>query len=261
MRLIYLFPLVISLQLHAFEDDDIDGVANSDDLCPDSSFEDIVDERGCVEDDSYWGKLSLSLGSDINIDDSTGVDYNFFASYNYREWDFSIYSSQQTSYDTNNNASSSEGDLYLSMGYSFDIKKLSTKLTLGSKIATGSDDISTGESDYFGNLTLNYLLNSQIALFSQLSYTQTGDSSDIEYRDPFGYSFGLGYMINSQWYSSLSYQVSESIYTQTDNYQAISLFNSYNFSKDFFATLNYTRGLDDLSYDHTISLKLGVNFE
>jgi hypothetical protein len=85
VRKLYSFLLLIAIQLHAFEDDDIDGVENSKDLCPDTSFEDTVNEQGCPENQNYWGKVTLTLGTDINIYDSRTTDYNFFSNYNYKE--------------------------------------------------------------------------------------------------------------------------------------------------------------------------------
>ncbi len=258
---LYIFLLLINIPIHAFEDDDIDGVENSKDLCPNTSFEDTVDEEGCPENQHYKGRITLSIGSDINIDDSTTTDYNFFSNYNYKAWDFSLYSSQQSSLDTNNNESQSAGDLYLSSSYNKSKGNLYTKLTFGAKIATGDNEISTGESDYFTNLYISYAFTNKLAILSSLSYTLTGDSNETTYNNPLGYSLGIGYMLNDAWYSSLTYQNVDSIYEDSENYQSISLFNSYNFSDNFFGTLSYTKGLDDLSYDQTISIRLGVNFE
>jgi hypothetical protein len=259
----YSLLLLIISQLHTFEDSDIDGVSNSQDLCPDISFEDTVDEYGCPEKQNYWGKISLSLGADINRNESTTTDYNFFIDYNYQKWDIALYSSQQSSMDmdTNSNKSNATGDLYLSMGYTIDSHNLSTKLSLGSKFSTGDDEVSTGENDYFTSLNFSYILNEKTALISQLNYTLLGDSNETNCNNILSYSLGVGYMLNSRWYSSVLYQRANSIYQDNDDYQAVSLFNSYIFNDTFFGILNYSRGLDTLSYDHTISLKLGVTFE
>jgi hypothetical protein len=258
---LYSFLLLIAIQLHAFEDDDIDGVENSKDLCPNTSFEDTVNDNGCPEDNNYWGKITLSIGSDINIDDSTTTDYNFFSNYNYKAWDFSLYSSQQSAIDTNNNETQSAGDLYISSSYSKSIENIYIKTTLGTKLATGDKEISTGESDYFTNLYISYALTNDLAILSSIGYTLTGDSNETNYNNSLGYSLSMGYMANDKWYSSLTYQNSDSIYEDSENYQSISLFNSYNFTRNFFGTITYTKGLDELSYDQTISLRLGVNFE
>jgi len=255
-----LLLLVVALQLNAFEDSDIDGVADADDLCPNSSFEDIVDEDGCVEGEYYWGEVLLSVGVDYNIDDTTTNDYNFLIDYNYDQWGLSLYTSSQSG-DINNSTSKSAGDLYLAIEYTLNQEAFSTKLGIGAKIATGDEAVSTGENDYFGTLKLSYLLNEKIALLSQFDYTLTGDSSDIDYKNSFGYGLGLGYLPIEAWYISLLYQNSTSIYRDTDDYRSISITNSYSFGDKISATLGYTRGLDALSYDHIVSLKLGVNFE
>ena len=253
--------LLMVVTLNAFNDDDIDGVANSQDLCPNTSFDDIVDEDGCPQNQNDRGEITLILGSNFNHDVVTTTDYTFFTNYHTHAWDFSIYSSQQEILDSNNNTSQSAGDLYLSTGYSINQEKLYSKLTLGTKLATGSSEISTQERDYFATLSLSYLIKPKIALLSSLSYTLTGDSSETSYRNSLGYTLGVGSDINEQWYSSLSYQNSTSIYENSENFQALSWYNSYNFSKHFFGTLTYGRGFDNLSYKQTISVGLGVTFE
>lgn len=258
----YSFLLFITFQLYAFEDADIDGVSDKNDLCPDTSFEDTVDENGCPNNSNYWGKISVSLGADINRDETTLTDYNFFTNYSYKEWDIALYSSQQSSLDTNSNKSSSAtGDIYLSMGYTMDTDNLSTKLSFGSKFSAGDDEVSTGENDYFSSVNLSYILNEKTSLIAQLGYTLTGESSNTNYNNVLNYSLGVGYMIDSHLYSSILYQRANSIYQGDEDYQAISLFNSYGFSETVFGMLNYSRGLDSLSYEHTLSLKLGVTFE
>ena len=256
-----IFLLLALLPLHAFEDDDIDGVENTQDLCPNSSFDDIVNEDGCAENENYWGTLTFILETDFNVDETTTTDYTFFSNYQYNQWDFSLYNSEQTSLDNNNNERESAGDLYLSTGYRMQQENLYGKLTLGVKLPTGESEVSTEETDYFCNLSMSYALNEKVALLSSLSYTLTGDSNETTYNNPLGYSLGLGYMVNENWYTSLSYQESNSIYEDGEDYQSVSLFNSYNFTDNFFGTLNYTKGIDELSYDQTISLRLGVTFE
>lgn len=256
-----IFLLLIFLPLHAFEDDDIDGVENSKDLCPDTSFDKTVGENGCPENENYLGELTLILGSDFNFDDTTTTDYTFFSNYKYNKWDFSLYNSAQSSLDNNNKEIQSTGDLYLSSGYSISQENLYTKLTFGIKIPTGSSEVSTEEEDYFASININYPLNENFVLFSSLSYTLTGDNNETTYNNPLGYSVGIGYMVNDNWYSSLGYQQSNSIYKDGEDYQSVSLFNSYNFTDNFFGTLNYTKGIDELSYDQTVSLRLGVTFE
>jgi hypothetical protein len=253
--------MFFSLQLDAFEDNDIDGVSNSKDLCPNTSFDEMVDENGCPENQKYLGELTLILGSDFNMDESISTDYMFFTNYQYNQWEFSLSNSQRSSFDSNNNEIQSVGDMYLSLGYGVREENLYGKFTLGVKVPTGSSDVSTQERDYFAQLNLNYLFKDKFSLFSSLNYTLTGDNNKTNYINPLGYALGLGYMITENWYGSFSYQSSNSIYEGSEDYQSVSFFNSYTFTDNFFGTLNYMKGLDELSYDQTISLRLGVIFE
>jgi len=257
----YIYLLLTLSPLHAFEDSDIDGVADSNDLCPNSSLEDIVDVNGCAEIKKYLGELTFMVGSDINFGETTTTDYNLFSSYSYKRWSFSIANGEESSLDKNNKEIQSIGDLYLSTSYSRVVDDVYAQLTMGMKVAIGEDEVSSGENDYFTNLGINYALNERIILLSSLNYTFTEDSNETTYANPLGYSLGIGYIVNEKWYSSLRYQQADSIYRDSEDYKSFSLFNSYNFRENLFGTLNYTRGLDDLSYRDRVSFKLGVTFE
>ena len=261
-KIFFIYVLVFT-KLFAYVDSDIDGVEDAIDLCPDTSFDKLVDENGCPPNERYWGELSIQIGNDISFDelDNRTDNYNFFTNYQYKKWNISLSNSDQTSYDSNNNPSTSTGDMYLNTGYFFPNDYLQTKIGLGAKIATANSEIGTGENDYFVSLSFAHALNEKQNLFSYLSYTLNGDSNETNYKNSVAYSLGTGYMLNQNWYSSLSYDYSSSIYEEGEAYQALSLFNSYTFLEDYFITLNYSYGLDELSYKHTLSLKLGINFE
>jgi len=251
-----LLLFLIFIKVYGWEDSDMDGVSNIDDLCPNTSFEYIVDKKGCPINGNI-GKLSLILGTNINrYDNSTTQDYSFSLNYLYKLWSISIYSSQDYIDDT-----ISKGDLYLSFYYNIIGEKLITKLSMGIKFATGNDEISTGENDYFTSINFKYLLSNDITLLSTISYTITGDTKDKSYKNPIGYSLGLGYSINNKWDIALSYQNSNSIYEDSQNYSAISISSSYTINSNIWASLGYTKGLDELSYDDIFSFKIGINFE
>jgi hypothetical protein len=255
--------LILTHTLFGYEDSDIDGVDDAIDLCPDTPFDKLVDEDGCPEDKHYWGAFTLQLGNDISLDEEHNLikNYSFFGNYNYKKWNFSLSNSQLTTYDGNDNASSSRGDIYLNLGYEIDNTYLQSNLSFGTKIATADENIGTGENDYFVTLNLSHVTDKQVILFSQFGYTLTGDSPLIEYQNSFAYTLGTGYFILPHWYSALSYDYAQSIYSSTPNYQSLSWMNSYTFLDDYYLSLNYTYGLDNISYPHTLSLKLGVTFE
>jgi hypothetical protein len=249
--------------LMAYEDSDIDGVEDAIDLCPNTSFDKLVDEDGCPENERYLGVLSFQIGNDISFDEiSNNINnYNFFSNYQYNNWNISLSNSNQTSYDSNNNASTSQGDIYLSSGYLFSNDFFQTRLTLGTKFSTANEEVGTGENDYFSSLSFSRSISKKQTLFSYLSYSLNGDSNETNYKNTFSYSLGSGYMLNENWYSSLSYDYASSIYNDGEAYQAISFFNSYSFLEDYFVSLNYAYGVDELSYRHTFGVRGGATFK
>ena len=261
-RLIFSFFLFYS-SLLGYEDSDIDGVDDAIDLCPDSSFDKLVDEDGCAEDEHYWGSVTLQLGNDIALDEDNNKinNYSFLGSYSYKKWYLSLSNTQQTTYDKSNNRSTSGGDIYFNSGYQLNHNNLQTDIGFGVKLATANKTIGTGENDYFGSIGFNYFMNEKLMLFTQIGYTFTGDNNETSYQNSLAYSLGAGYMFNPQWYSSISYDDSDSIYQNTERYKSFSWLNSYSFLDDYFISFNYTYGLDDLSYPHIFSLKLGTTFE
>jgi len=243
---------------YSYVDEDIDGVDDSIDKCLNTPFDALADEDGCAPGQKKDGaKLTLKIGTTTSFDkiSDTDTNLNFFVGYKYSNYDFSLSSSNYTSYES----SSKTGDIYISSGYTLKNENSDVKFTLGMKLATADEDIGTGENDYFGSIFFDYFINQKQDIFLYTSYTISGDS-DIDYEDFLSFSIGSGVSITNKWYSSLSYDYSGSNFIDSEDYRAISWFNTYSFSKSFFSTLNYSHGLDDLSYDHTISLKFGVNF-
>jgi len=254
---------ILHNQILAYEDSDIDGIEDDIDLCPNTSFDKLVDSNGCPENETYTGIFSLELGNDISIDEENNKinNYSFLGNYTYKEWDFSLSNSQQTTYNSDNNRVINNGDLYLNLSYQFNHNQFQNAISFGTKIATADENIGTGQNDYFSSIDLDYFLNEKVIFLSQLSYTIIGDTSSINYQNSLAYSLGIGYMLKNSWYSSFSYDYSKSIYKNTPNYQSISWINSYDFFKNYHISLNYSYGMDELSYPHTFSLKLGVTFE
>ncbi|MBD3791464.1 MAG: hypothetical protein IE918_04830 [Campylobacterales bacterium] len=262
MKLFSALILLSSLSF-AYQDSDIDGVEDSIDKCPNSSFDEVVDEDGCSPNQHYLGVLTLLVGSDVNIDkySQTTTNFNFFANYRYSNWDITLSNANNTASTSSNSLSSDYGDLYLSTGYYLENTSLTAKLDVGTKLATADEDTGTGENDLFASLYLNRSITQRQNLYLYYRYTISGDSHYVDYRDFSTYSIGSGYALSPNWYSALSYDYSASPYSHTQPYKAISWFNSHAFSKHLFATINYAHGLNDLSPAHTVSLKLGVRFE
>ncbi|CAA6825430.1 MAG: Unknown protein, partial [uncultured Sulfurovum sp.] len=143
--------LLLNTLLLAYQDNDLDGVDDAVDLCPNTSFDKLVNEDGCPEDEIYLGKITFQIGNDISFDEfeQRTDNFNFFGNYQYRKWNISLSNANQTSFDSNNNASTSSGDLYLSTGYNLNFNKIYSKIIVGTKIALAKEEVGTGENDYF----------------------------------------------------------------------------------------------------------------
>ncbi|CAA6803007.1 MAG: Unknown protein [uncultured Sulfurovum sp.] len=262
IRLI-LFSLLLTSILFAYTDNDIDGVEDKLDLCPNTSFDLLVDKNGCPENESTLqqisvGEFTFQIGHEINFDNLSNKNnrYNFFMDYTYKQWNVSISNSQQENEDNRNNT----GDVYLSLGYLFKINALQNKIIIGSKIANSNNELSTAENDYFTTVHLTHTLNQKQSIFTHLNYTLTGNSPIESYKNTLGYTLGSDYAVNKKYYTALSYDYVQSIYHESEAYKAISFFNQYLISDDFYLNLNYSRSLDENSFKHSIALNLGVIF-
>jgi hypothetical protein len=243
--------------------------------------------------DNYIGALTLKIGdtmlSDESYDDENYL--NLYANYRYRKWDVSLSNSRATtssSYTEDN--SNSDDNIYLSTGYTFTLPKSTLKFSVGTKIvdddASHADSVprekgysrgnnnqssslsTTNESalearddDYFASVNYNYSLTNKQNLFLYYGYTSSGDSQSTDYEDYSSFSIGTGHSFGNSLYGALSYTYTGSIYPDVDAEQGITLFGSYNFNKNIFATASYTYALEDYSYDDTLSFGLGFYFQ
>ncbi len=268
---ITLIFLLFSSMSIAYEDQDIDGVEDSIDACPNTPFNLLVNEKGCPDTDevsattpkSYRGDFTFKIGTDISTDKTYDNDTSLtlYTNYAYRNLDIALSNSRSTtnsSYSKEN--SYGDNDIYISTGYLFDLPSSQLKLSLGTKIADNEDSNTSRDNDYFASINFSYLLNPKQDLFFYLGHTLSGDSNDIDYENYSSFYLGTGYRISNAWYSALSYNYTNSIYSDGDAEQGIAWFNSYSFSENLFATASYNYALEESSYDHTFSLALGVSF-
>jgi predicted porin len=246
-----------------YVDYDLDGVDDSIDLCPNTPFDVLVDAHGCnIEKKALPGKLLIQAGVNRHTDavyENTTL-LNFFADYSYQNWDISLSSA---TYNTSNLTTivDAEDDLFLTVGYTFHKEGLTTKIMGGTKFASMEDSGTDRDNDWYAAVNLDYTLNNKVNLFGYYSYTISGDSSTIDYKNFHTVSVGAGYSITPLWYSSLSYNYASVYYSGGESYQSLSWFNAYMLTKSVYISLNYAYGLNDTSYDHTFSFAIGAFFE
>jgi len=258
---IAIFFLFTSVLLIAYVDVDLDGVDDSVDRCPNSSFDTLVDKYGCSLDKVLPGKLILQIGSDTSFNqiDDTISNLNLYANYMIDTWNFSLANSNY--YVTNLSNDIAENNLYLTAGYTYTKAKTRTRFSLGTKFDLSDREDGKRDNDLYASVNFEYFFTAKQNLFFYYSYTLSGDSNTIDYENFQTLSLGYGYTITEQWYSALSYNFSQNYYPDTDDYQALSWFNSYRFNNTYYATLNYAHTFDDISYSHIVTFSLGVYFD
>jgi len=254
--------LFFSSSLLAYTDQDIDGVEDRHDHCPNTPFDMIVDKRGCADNQNLPSKFTLQIGSDLNFNTLTDIstNLNVYVNYHYEKWDFSLSSSNYNL--TNLNTSDvSETSLYITAGYLLQYKQLNTKLSLGTKFAFSDENDRERDNDYYASIHLDYYPSPKQNVFLYYNHSISGQRTDTHYDDINSYSLGTGYMFTPKWYSALSYNHSTALFPDTEDYKALSWFNSYNFTKDLYVSCNYAHTLNDSTSEHILSLNIGIHFE
>ncbi|MEA1879528.1 MAG: hypothetical protein U9N11_02625 [Campylobacterota bacterium] len=264
MKLILLNFLLFTSQIVAtYYDSDIDGIEDKFDQCANTPFDVLVDQFGCNENGNA-GKLIVKIGTDLGFDSTTQSTstYNFLLHYEKNNWTMGVSNSNYIGYDDMNISSNETGDIYTHLGYTLNHDTFSSVLGMGMKVATANTSVGTGENDYFisTRFTTREPQN-PYRLFGTFLYTYTGDTSTAKYEDIFSYSAGIAYTINDNYYTSLYYENSQSIYEDAENYEALVWSNHYTYNDDYFVELDYIRGLDTYSYTHLFAFKIGVVFE
>jgi len=273
----------------SYQDLDIDGVDDSIDKCPNTPFDELVDEDGCsktqkkVSTSSKYGNLTLKIGIDTYIDKDYEDDktLSLYANYNLNNWDLSISNAHSTF-----NSSYNDSDIYFLLGYTFDLSTNFLKLSIGTKINSDNKDdfkkyknkkekraygnennqneansnSSSRKNDYLTSIDYNYMLNDKLSLLLYYEYTLSGNSKRKDYKNFSSFSTGIGYSFNQDLYTSLSYSYIGSIYKEIEASKSIDLFSNYSLTKKLFITAGYSYALDNLSYDNCFSLAFGINF-
>ena len=260
-----LFYLLVNISLQAstsYVDYDLDGVEDTMDLCPNTPFDVLVDEHGCDMNKKIPGTLLLQVGANVNMDAyyDNNTLLNLYLDYSYLNWDISLASAN---YNTTNLSTvvDAEDDLFVAVGYTIRSDKLITKLSIGTKFAFLKEDGKERDNDYYASVNLDYTFNDKQNLFGFYSYTLSGDSERIDYKNFHTVSVGTGYSITPKWYSSFSYNYASASYDGAEAYRTLSWFNVYMITSSTYLSLNYGYGINEEAYDHTFSFAIGTYFE
>jgi len=265
--MLLLFVLSTSV-LRAYIDSDLDGVEDAQDRCPNTSMTELVDLSGCTVRSlvSYHHYDIVLGGSFSQLDYRTNEltdTYNAELQIDYYYKNFSIqgllsyYSSNSETY-----ANRGLNDTYLSVYYQWPLADLSIRFGAGVIFPTYKSDLENEAIDYTASVDMSYQLG-DFTLLGRYGYTLINDD-DIDgvvaYQNTHAFNVGLGMRFNPAWYSSVSYNYSNSIYTDVEALQSISLYTFYSFDANWFGIVNYAYGLSDSTSNHYLSLKVGYYF-
>jgi len=283
--------MLFSLSLLAFNDADFDGVEDSVDQCPGTSFTELVDISGCtiknLASPHHFDVIMGASYSQISPIQERTDTYTASLQADYYYKNFSLQASTAF-YDSESSAVSTSGmtDSFIGAYYQFrPVNAFSIRLGGGAILPTYESDFNNNNTDYTISASLSYLFN-DFNLFGSYSYTMINDTdfsydefdasgnilgeTDVYYQNTNAYNIGLGYYPTSRLYTSIAYNSSDSIYnklvststgtTTQDSLDTVSTYLFYTINKNWFATGSYAYGLTDNASDHYVSIRLGYYF-
>jgi len=237
---------VIFISLKAdFLDDDMDGVENSVDRCPNSSIVDIVDKYGCAIQKlnfktipSYDISIGYYKSSDDTMEDVASLSFGYW----YGDFSGYFYTSSYLS-DENINSNNSMISLYY---------KFASSSWIGFGVYLSNED--SDKNDYFVKLKKKFVYkNIDFSVSIKHIFMNDEDTKDTD-----NFTTFLGFDLTSNLYTSLSYSISSSAYDEK-NLQTFSLSVNYDLSQHTYISIDLIKGLTQNSAD-IYGFSLGYSF-
>jgi len=255
-----LILLLCSITLFAYTDSDMDGVADKNDLCPNTPLTELVDLSGCtiknlvsphnfdiVIGESYSRNKTISIrNSSLQLD------------YYYKDVSLQLFSSY-FNVNGENYSNKGQNNTYLNGYYKVAFtNKFLIRFRAGVSFPTYNNQ--ENKTDYSLSFYTQYQ-EKHFKLFGGMGYTFVGDKENNNTANTYTnigfYNIGMGYDFNKQWYGSIGYNYSKSIYQNSHTMEMLSLYSYYKLSHHWFSTLSYKYGLSNSAINDSIGLKLG----
>ena len=229
---------------YSFVDDDMDGVENSLDRCPNSKITDIVDKYGCATEkldfkDSALMELSAGI---LKLKNSNLKYQTAFISFDYQKNNFGIYF-RSGRFDI----SDTSEDFTLMLYHTIEQENSTLNLNLGAYFP----DTSSSSADIFAGGEYRYYFDYfDVMLGYNHTFANSLDDSDALY-------FGIGTNITNKLYlsSSLEFQTSN----LDDDFYNFSIFADYDINTFWHISSTIIKGLNSASYD-SFSFLVGYRF-
>jgi len=267
-RLFFLFTLFVNVNLFAYIDSDMDGVADKNDTCLDTPLSDLVNANGCtikVLDNEFI--LSLVYGVNYtesarqsNSDMKVG-SLSFRADLYYKNYYFETYTAIYAYSGDDADIISGLYDTYVGGGYQDDFfDSLFVSGGVGIILPTYKEDTITNITDYKVQGSVSYIKN-RAAVFGNYSYTLINDTSLIgDLQNTHAYSVGAGYYFKEMIYASASYNFANSVYKSMEDIETVSVYSSFNVTKNKSFILKYSYGLSQSVSTNSFSILIRREF-
>ena len=253
-KIIFFIAFCTTTLFSSFLDDDLDGVENNFDRCPNTPFTALVDKNGCITKKIEFTKnqnIDISVGYyHAKIDDSYTQNSTSLNIVYYKDnYTFLLNTSR---YDISG-VDSGQDDTTLAFFYNF---KNTISTQIGAGVYLPTSNISDNKTDYFLKTKVIYTKDKYD---TYLSYTRTF-MKDTDTRDTNSYILSFGYNFTDDFYSSLSYSSSDSIYDESGKINYLSLYMEYYINDNFYISSTYSDGKSSLANDYSYSFDLGYSF-
>ena len=278
--LVLLMLPFISANLYAYVDNDMDGVEDSVDKCPNTPFSDLVDLSGCTVQTMRTQKTKshydIIVGTSYSASNYTSLNRSdtFTASVqaDYYYGDFSLQLSTSY-YKTSSESYTQNGfdDSYIGASYSFKpSNNFSIRIGTGALLPTYDTTLANNKIDFTASVSFNYTVE-KVSIYGSYLYTVVNDTDTLSdgvlytYQNTNSYNTGMGYFLSDSFYLSVTYSHSDSIYRSIgsdsiEDIKTLSLYGYYAIDEHYFTTFEYRHGLSESASDHTTSIKLGYYF-
>lgn len=254
MRFFILFSLLIVNMLAASIDNDMDGVDNDMDQCPNTPFFELVDKRGCSIQkipvkEEYHFDIILGGGYVETGNGTSDTLVSFMADYYYKNFIVTLFTQ---SYSQNNTYAGN--DLYLYTNYKLKIDDFTVKVGPGMVLPIASD--SNNKTDYFFNINMNYKIDKyDINLYYKYIFMHDDLTQDIDTK-----AISMGYYLLDTTYINLAYSKERSIYETIEDVENVTLMLNQALDRNWFVNLRVSHGLSESASDLSAIVSLGYYF-
>ncbi|MBN2816285.1 MAG: hypothetical protein JXQ67_06340 [Campylobacterales bacterium] len=260
--------LLLGSSLKAYTDTDWDGVEDAFDECPQTPFSELVNAKGCTIQNvgPMWSGdvivgVSSSDTNSIAVEKTNTTTLSLQADLYYKQW----WIQGVISHYNFNGTTSTSGmeDSVINLFYNI---PLSEKITfipgVGVVLPTYKTGYGNEAMDYTFMAELQASLSSNLYGYMGYGYVVVNDSDivDASYQNANAYHVGMGYMISSHTNASLQYHVNDSIYVNDPKSESISVGIAHKFSYNWFATVEYSKYINDSLGSYYTALRVGYSF-